>query len=185
MLNVAKLLKKTISKHNLLAASPESAEAHGPKEHIQLNGHASSPHTNTNGHTHPSPEKDACSSTHPDLQADPVNQKHSRKKDSCSLATVTEEIGMNGETEDRYCWKVQILAIYLRFMLFLRICGLDLCQLPHIMCNYFTIYQCFYMNRNTRCITIFVILNFSTFLLLTVLARTVMGLQTKESITQT
>lgn len=131
-LNVAKLLKKTISKHNLFAASPETAEAHGPKEHIQLNGHASSPHTNTSGHTHPSPEKDVCSSAHPDLQADPVNQKHSRKKDSCSLATVTEEIGVNGETEDRYCRKVQILAIYLRFILFLRICGLDLYQVHYV-----------------------------------------------------
>lgn len=137
-LNVAKLFKKTISKHNLFAASPEPAETHGPKEHIQLNGQASSPHTNTNGHTHPSPEKDAFSSAHPDLQADPVNQKHSRKKDSCSLATVTEEIGVNGETEERYCWKVQILAIYLRFMLF---CGFVvwIC-VKYIMCNYATVY---------------------------------------------
>lgn len=97
-LNVAKLFKKTITKHNLFAASSE-AEARGPKEHTQLNGHTSSP---TNGHTHPSPEKDACSSVQPDPQADPVNQKHSRKRDSCSLATVTEEIAVTGETEDRY-----------------------------------------------------------------------------------
>ena len=126
-LNVAKLLKKTISKHNLFAASPEPAEAHGPKEHVQLNGHASSSHTNTNDDAHPSPEKDAFSSTHPDLQADPVNQKHSRKKDSCSLATVTEEIGLNGETEDRYFWTVQIL----KFMLLLRISGLELYQVQY------------------------------------------------------
>lgn len=138
VLNVAKFLKKTISKHNLFAASPEPAEAHGPKEHIQLNGHASFPLTNTNGHTYPSPEKDTCSGAHPDLQADPVNQKHSRKKDSISLPTVTEETGVNGEIEDRYCWKFQILAIYLRFMLFLRICGLDL-YVKYIMCNYVTI----------------------------------------------
>ncbi|CAF93348.1 unnamed protein product, partial [Tetraodon nigroviridis] len=96
-LNVAKLFKKTITKHNLFAASSE-AEARGPKEHTQLNGHTSSP---TNGHTHPSPDKDACSSVQPDPQADPVNQKHSRKRDSCSLATVTEEIAVTGETEDR------------------------------------------------------------------------------------
>ncbi|TWW81140.1 Sperm-specific antigen 2 [Takifugu flavidus] len=97
-LNVAKLLKKTISKHNLFAASPEQAEAHGSKEHKQLNGHA--PSTNTNGHTHTSTEKDTCSDAHPEPPADPVNQKHFRKKDSCSLATVTEEIGISGETED-------------------------------------------------------------------------------------
>lgn len=136
-LNVAKLLRKSISKHNLFAASPEPPEAHRLKEQTQLNGHASSPHTNTNGHTHPSPEKDVCSSAHPDLQADPVNQKHSRKKDSCSLETVTEEIGVNGEAEDRYCWTVQIFAIYLTFMLFLRICGLDLYPVHYVeLCHY-------------------------------------------------
>lgn len=96
-LNVAKLLKKSISKHNLFAASPEQ----GPTEHMQLNGHASSTHTNTNGHRQASPERDACSNAHPDPQADPHIQKHGRKKDSCSLATVTEEIGVIGETEDR------------------------------------------------------------------------------------
>lgn len=100
-LNVAKLLKKTISKHNLFAASADQAEAHGSKEHKQLNGHA--PSANTNGPTHTSTEKDTCSDAHPEPPADPVTQKHVRKKDSCSLATVTEEIGISGETEDRYC----------------------------------------------------------------------------------
>lgn len=137
-LNVAKLLKKTISKHNLFAASPEQAEAHGPTEHIQLNGHASSTHTNTNGHRQASPERDACSNTHPDPQADPLTQKHGRKKESCSLATVTEEIGVNGETEDRYCWTVQILATRLRFILFLSICNLFFVNYRDVTIYYFS-----------------------------------------------
>ncbi|XP_056244968.1 protein ITPRID2 isoform X1 [Seriola aureovittata] len=97
-LNVAKLLKKTISKHNLLAAAPESPETHTPNQHTQVNGHTSSDHTHTNGHAHAGSEQDGCSTdqTH---QGETVSQKHVRKKDSCSLATVTEETNGDGETD--------------------------------------------------------------------------------------
>ncbi|XP_041806269.1 protein ITPRID2 isoform X2 [Chelmon rostratus] len=98
-LNVAKLLKKTISKHNLHAAASESPEAQAPNQHPQLNGHTPSDHTNTNGHAHTGAEQDVCS-TDPDHQAEAVNQKHNRKRDSCSLATVTEETNGDGETDD-------------------------------------------------------------------------------------
>ncbi|XP_070770242.1 protein ITPRID2 [Enoplosus armatus] len=98
--NVAKLLKKTISRHNLHAAAPESPEAQAPKQQAQLNGHAPYDHAHTNGHSHTGPEQDGCS-TDPDHQAaETVNQKHNRKKDSCSLATVTEETNGDGETDD-------------------------------------------------------------------------------------
>ncbi|XP_076603276.1 protein ITPRID2 isoform X2 [Chaetodon auriga] len=98
-LNVAKLLKKTISRHNLHAAASESPEAHTPNQHTQLNGHTPPDHTNTNGHTHTGAEQDGCT-LDPDRQAEAVNQKHNRKKDSRSLATVTEESNGDGETDD-------------------------------------------------------------------------------------
>ncbi|XP_037645849.1 protein ITPRID2 isoform X2 [Sebastes umbrosus] len=94
--NVAKLLKKTLSKHNLLAAAPESAETKTPNQHTQPNGHATSDHTHTNGHAHAGPEQGG-SSTDLDHQAEMVNQKHLRKKDSCYLATVTEETIGDGD----------------------------------------------------------------------------------------
>ncbi|XP_030284549.1 protein ITPRID2 isoform X3 [Sparus aurata] len=98
--NVAKLLKKTISRHNLHAASSESTEAHTPNtQHTQMNGQTPSNHTNTNGHAHTAQEQDGCR-TDPDHQVETVNQKHNRKKDSCSLATVTEETNGDGETDD-------------------------------------------------------------------------------------
>lgn len=96
--NVAKLLKKTISKHNLLAAASESPEAQTPNQHTQLNGHTSADQTHTNGHAHGSPERNSCS-TDPDHQTETVSQKHIRKKDSRSLATVTEETNGDGETD--------------------------------------------------------------------------------------
>lgn len=108
-LNVAKLLKKTISKHNLHAAASESPEAHKPKQYTELNGHAPVVHTNTSGHAHSGPEQNACS-TDPDHQGEPVNQKHNRKKDSCSLATVTEETNGDGETDDRYGSRDQLAS---------------------------------------------------------------------------
>lgn len=99
-LNVAKLLKKTISKHNLHATNSESSEACVSNHHTGLNGHVSSfSHENTNGDTHASTEQDSLNMDH---QAESVNQKHNRKKDSCSLATVTEETNGDGETEERY-----------------------------------------------------------------------------------
>ncbi|KAJ4932809.1 hypothetical protein JOQ06_029651, partial [Pogonophryne albipinna] len=91
--NVAKLLKKTMSKKNLLAASPESPETNNQQP--QLNGHANPDHTHTNGHAN-GPEQNG-SSTDPDHQADTINQKHMRRKD-CFLATVTEE--SNGDGDD-------------------------------------------------------------------------------------
>ncbi|KAM7406744.1 hypothetical protein PAMA_002788 [Pampus argenteus] len=86
-LNTAKLLKKTLSKHNLLMASPESPEARTPRQETQLNGHGRSDHTFSSG-----PEQDG-GSTEPD------HQKHIRKKDSCPLATVTEENNGDGEAD--------------------------------------------------------------------------------------
>ncbi|XP_034740441.1 protein ITPRID2 isoform X4 [Etheostoma cragini] len=97
--DVATLLKKTLSKHNLYAAASESPEAHKSDQHTQPNGHATPDHTHTNGHTHPGPEEDGCS-TVSDQQAETVNQKPMRKKDSYSLATVTEEI--NGDGDDSH-----------------------------------------------------------------------------------
>lgn len=99
--NVAKLLKKTISRHNLHSAASESTEAHTPNtQHTQVNGQTPSNHTNTNGHAHTVQEQDSCTTDH-DHQVETVNQKHNRKKDSCSLATVTEETSGDGEAEDR------------------------------------------------------------------------------------
>ncbi|CAK6977838.1 protein ITPRID2 [Scomber scombrus] len=91
-LNAVKLLKKTLSRHNLLTGTSESPEAHTPHQDTQLNGHSHSNHTLINGHAHHSPEQDGGST-------DPDHQKHSRKKDSCSLATVNEETNGDGETE--------------------------------------------------------------------------------------
>lgn len=90
---VAKLLKKTISKHHLLANTPELSEAQTPNQNPQLNGHAPSEHAHNNGHA--SPEQDGCR-TDSDHQMETVSQKHIRKKDF-SLATVTEET--NGDVE--------------------------------------------------------------------------------------
>lgn len=98
--NVAKFLKKTISKHNLQAAAAELPEANVPNQHTQLNGHGPSEQPSTNGHALVSPEHDSCN-TDPDHKAETVNQKHLRKKDSCFLATVTEETSLDGEAGDR------------------------------------------------------------------------------------
>uniref|UniRef100_UPI0037E7F4F2 protein ITPRID2 isoform X2 n=1 Tax=Semicossyphus pulcher TaxID=241346 RepID=UPI0037E7F4F2 len=97
--NMAKLLKKTISRHNLHASASESAEGNAPNQQAQQNGHAPSDHTHTNGHAHSGPEQNGCS-TDADHQTETVNQKHIRKKESCLLATVTEESNGDGETDD-------------------------------------------------------------------------------------
>lgn len=100
--NIAIRLKKTLTKHNLLTSTSELAEAHTPNQHTQLNGHSASDHTHTNGHT--SSEQDSGTDT--EHQAETASPKHSRKKDSCSLATVAEETNGDGEadrlTGDRY-----------------------------------------------------------------------------------
>lgn len=107
-LNAAKILKKTITKHNLLASAAESPEAHTQSAGLsQDNGHANSEHTRANGHHAPdaTPEQDGCS-TGPDQQGESAVQKALRKKDSCFLATVTEETNGDGEADrlvhDRY-----------------------------------------------------------------------------------
>nr|XP_020465070.1 sperm-specific antigen 2 isoform X2 [Monopterus albus] len=96
-LNAAKLFKRTITRHNLLAApaATQSAEAHTPNQHKQLNGHTPSDHAHTNGHAHTGPEQDG-SSTDPEHQGETVGQKHVRRRDS-PLATVTEETNGDGE----------------------------------------------------------------------------------------
>ncbi|XP_074550829.1 protein ITPRID2 isoform X2 [Halichoeres trimaculatus] len=93
--NMAKLLKKTITRHNLHAAAPESSETPSPVQQTQQNGLAASDHTHTNGHA----DQDGCSSD-PDHQGEALNQKHNRRKDGRSLATVTEETNGDGETEE-------------------------------------------------------------------------------------
>ncbi|KAM6934122.1 protein ITPRID2 [Xenentodon cancila] len=92
-LNVAKLLKKTISKHNLLGSTAESPEVHSSKQLTQLNGSATSP-----DQTSSSPAQDRYS-TDPDQVVETVSQKPLRKKDIFSLATVTEETSTDGETD--------------------------------------------------------------------------------------
>ncbi|XP_029314524.1 protein ITPRID2 isoform X2 [Cottoperca gobio] len=94
---LAKLLKKKLSKRNLLAAASESPEAHTHNQHSQPNGHATSDHKHTNANAHASPEQEGGSND-PEHQAETVNQKQTRKKDGCSLPTVTEE--SNGEGDD-------------------------------------------------------------------------------------
>lgn len=93
VLNAAKLLKKTITKHNLVGAEAQAPQ--GAPQPAQ-NGHAD--HTATNGHAHTGTEQDE-GTAQPDHQGDALNQKHVRKKDSCFLATVTEETNGDAETE--------------------------------------------------------------------------------------
>ncbi|XP_029386259.1 protein ITPRID2 isoform X2 [Echeneis naucrates] len=97
-LNVAKLLKKTISKHNLLASTSESPDAHPTSPHTPMNGDTPSDHTHTNGNAPARPEREG-SSTDLNHQGETVSQKHIRKRDSCSLATVTEETNGDGEPD--------------------------------------------------------------------------------------
>ncbi|KAF7642189.1 hypothetical protein LDENG_00262840 [Lucifuga dentata] len=95
-LNTAKLLKKSITKLNLLGGSAESPEAGPPStNHIQPhNGHAHSEHVPAKCHI-----EHNNGSTKPDHQGETANQKNIRKKDSCSLSTVAEETNGDGETD--------------------------------------------------------------------------------------
>ncbi|XP_017265820.1 protein ITPRID2 isoform X2 [Kryptolebias marmoratus] len=107
-LNVAKILKKSISKHNLLSSASESPEAQSPNQKVQLNGHAatptSAPSTPTAAaaaapdHAHAGPEQDK-ESTDSDNQVATISQKVIRKKDHFPLATVTEETSGGVETD--------------------------------------------------------------------------------------
>ncbi|XP_047456712.1 protein ITPRID2 isoform X2 [Mugil cephalus] len=101
-MNVAKLFKRTISKRNLHGSTSESPEPQTPQPHKQLNGHAStsdpasaSVHAHTNGHAQQQDGRSAES----EHQQETVSQKHIRKKDNFSLATVTEETNGDGETD--------------------------------------------------------------------------------------
>ncbi|XP_061647559.1 protein ITPRID2 isoform X3 [Phyllopteryx taeniolatus] len=82
--NVADRLKKSLSKHNLLMASPSPPGRPADKAPPALaNGHS--------GHLY---------NGHPAQDGDEQHaEKHIRKKDSCSLATVTEECGGSGDGE--------------------------------------------------------------------------------------
>ncbi|XP_054643311.1 protein ITPRID2 isoform X2 [Dunckerocampus dactyliophorus] len=94
-LNAAKLLKKTLSKHNLLTPSSESS---GARKSSQPANKGQPNDDLANSHTNNGPAQDGDTAEH-DHHADSANQKHIRKKDSCSLATVTEETNGDGELE--------------------------------------------------------------------------------------
>lgn len=89
-LNVAKLLRKSISKHNLQAHAEGSGHA----------GNAPSPMANDNAHPspHSSPHPGPSPHTQPGQQGEPL--KHTKhRKDSSFLATVSEETNGDGDTE--------------------------------------------------------------------------------------
>lgn len=97
-LNAAKLLKKSISKHNLLTAASESHEAPPPKQQVQMKGHA----TPTATQAGPEQDRDCTNSDH---QMETVSQKPVRKKDHVPLATVAEETSGGAEMDQlTYHW---------------------------------------------------------------------------------
>lgn len=104
-MNVAQLFKRTISRRNLLGSTSESPEAQK-----QLNGHAAaaaaSDHAHTNGHA---PQQDGRGAADSDHQSETVGQKHVRRKDNFSLATVTEESSGDGETGRLTDWYQQLV----------------------------------------------------------------------------
>ncbi|KAL3969688.1 COMPASS component SWD3 [Sarotherodon galilaeus] len=91
VINAAKILKRTLSRHNLLSSTSESTEAQTPNQQTLTNGHAAPADA-------PAGTEQDGSSTDSHHQAEVVSPKHIRKKDNCPLATVTEETSGDGET---------------------------------------------------------------------------------------
>ncbi|XP_063354682.1 protein ITPRID2 isoform X3 [Pelmatolapia mariae] len=91
VINAAKILKRTLSRHNLLSSTSESTEAQTPNQQTLTSGHEAPADA-------PAGTEQDGSSTNSHHQAEVVSPKHIRKKDNCPLATVTEETSGDGET---------------------------------------------------------------------------------------
>lgn len=105
VINAAKILKRTLSRHNLLSSTSESTEAQTPNQQTLTNGHEAPADA-------PAGTEQDGSSNNSHHQAEVVSPKHIRKKDNCPLATVTEETSGDGETgsltDNRYHYLMHI-----------------------------------------------------------------------------
>ncbi|KAM9804528.1 protein ITPRID2 [Neosynchiropus ocellatus] len=102
-LNAAKLLKKSITKHNLLAGNTESPASCPPLKQTQMNGEQK--HTSVAANTVSEVEKTGGDAAH---QSEPVTQKHlARKRDNSVLATVMEESA--GVADDSQTTEYQVI----------------------------------------------------------------------------